>query len=59
MERQMKHLMMAKWNTHQETAEIHPDTDKMPSAVEHQKFPRSFGNHCCACGREGKEETIF
>jgi hypothetical protein len=40
MEHQMKHLMIAKWNTHQEMTEIDPDTEMMQSAVEHQEFPK-------------------
>jgi hypothetical protein len=36
MERQTKHLMMAKWNTHQEMTETDPDTQMMQSAVVHQ-----------------------
>jgi hypothetical protein len=35
IECQMKHLMIAKWNTHQETTKIEPDTEMMQSAVEH------------------------
>jgi hypothetical protein len=37
MERQMKHLMMAKWNTHQEVTEIDPDTEMMQSVEDHQE----------------------
>jgi hypothetical protein len=39
MERQMKHLMTAKWNTHQEVTETDPNTEMMQSAEEHQDIP--------------------
>jgi hypothetical protein len=38
MERQTKHLMMARWTTYQETTEIHPDTE-MQSVDENQEVP--------------------
>jgi hypothetical protein len=40
MKRQMKCLMMAKWNTHQEMTEIDPDTEIMQSVEELQEVPR-------------------
>jgi hypothetical protein len=41
MERQMKHLMMVKCNTHQEMTEIDPDTEMMQSAEKHQDIPNN------------------
>jgi hypothetical protein len=35
LESQMEHLIVTKWNTHQETTENDPDSETMQSAVEH------------------------
>jgi hypothetical protein len=35
MERQMKHLLMTKWNINQKTTETDPDTEMMQSVKEH------------------------
>jgi hypothetical protein len=39
MERQMKHLIMARWNTHHETTKTVPDPKMMQSMEEHQEIP--------------------